>query len=112
MALAAGPFKISYDSTSFGFQSTARFDTTVPSVCPKPPKPVPPSSSRLKFDVEKAELSIGTPSITSNGWFGPRIELTPRMLMNEPAPGSEERRVGKECRSRWSPQHCEEEGSC
>ena len=27
------------------------------------------------------------------------------MLQNAPAPRSEERRVGKECRSRWSPYH-------
>src|SRR2546425_13006812 len=31
----------------------------------------------------------------------PAIELQPEML----APRSEERRVGKECRSRWSPYH-------
>ena len=48
----------------------------------------PPSSGALKFDVENVELSIGTPSITNNGWFEPRIELMPRMLMNELAPGS------------------------
>jgi len=73
---------------SFGFKSTARFDTTVPSVWPNWVVCPPPSSIRLKFDVEKAELSIGTPSTIKSGWFGPRIELTPRMLMNEPAPGS------------------------
>src|SRR5438128_11963404 len=50
---------------------------------------VPPASSgALKFDVENVELSIGTPSITNNGWFEPKIELMPRMLMNELAPGS------------------------
>ena len=82
MALAAGPFRISTDSMSFGFKSIARFDTTVPSVCPvKPPLAVNGSSSRLKFVVEKAELSIGTPSTTSSGWFEPRIEFVPRMLM-------------------------------
>ena len=67
MALAAGPFRISYDSMPLGFRSIARFDVTVPSVWPKPPNPVPPSSSRLKFDVEKVELSTGTPSTIISG---------------------------------------------
>ena len=35
---------------------------------------------------------------TTNGWRGARISTFPRKR-------SEERRVGKECRSRWSPYH-------
>ena len=67
MALADGPFRISTDSMSFGFKSTARFDTTVPSVWPNWVVCPPPSSMRLKFDVEKEELSIGTPSTMKSG---------------------------------------------
>ena len=42
----------------------------------------------MKLEVEKLELSTGTPSTTNSGWFEPRIELMPRILMKEPAPGS------------------------
>src|SRR5215207_10346203 len=31
--------------------------------------------------------------------------VRPRLLVASAAPGSEERRVGKECRSRWAPRH-------
>src|SRR5687768_18409316 len=33
------------------------------------------------------------------------IDVTAAVAMNEPDDRSEERRVGKECRSRWSPYH-------
>src|SRR5687767_15728818 len=46
---------------------------------------------------------------TSLSWSGPRATCAsmPRSAMKrwEAAPRSEERRVGKECRSRWSPYH-------
>src|SRR5947209_16283126 len=70
---------------SDGFKSASRLVVTVPSVCPKAPLPEYDAS---KLSVLKLELSIGTPSTTKSGWFDPRIVLMPRMLMNEPAPGS------------------------
>ena len=85
MALAAGPFRISTDSMSFGFKSASRFVDTVLSVCPAAPLPEYDAS---KLAVEKLELSMGTPSTTNNGWFEPRMVLMPLMLMNDPAPAS------------------------
>ena len=73
---------------SFGFRSAARFVATVPSVWPTCTRVPPASSGPRKLEVEKVELSIGTPSTTNSGWFEPRIELVPRMLMKDPAPGS------------------------
>ena len=50
-------------------------------------------------------LCIGLPIFIALG-IGPLVEL---ILNGEPLEGfaqrSEERRVGKECRSRWSPYH-------
>src|SRR5690554_8062845 len=36
------------------------------------------------------------------------LSLTPQFSARDLAPRSEERRVGKECRSRWGPEHSEE----
>src|SRR5690242_21265215 len=36
--------------------------------------------------------------------------VSKHVLRHEPAERSEERRVGKECRSRWSPCHCKKSG--
>ena len=48
----------------------------------------------LEHDVE-SQFAI------SNGFLGVRASLEQTMVANR----SEERRVGKECRSRWSPYH-------
>src|SRR5207247_10667315 len=85
MALAAGPFRISTDSMSFGFKSASRFVDTVLSVCPAAPLPEYDAS---KLAVEKLELSMGTPSTTNNDWFEPRMVLMPLLLMTDPAPAS------------------------
>ena len=85
MAPAAGPLRISIDSMSVGFRSTARFIWVVPEISPEPS-----SSSGLKLDVDMLLLSTGTPSMTNSGWASPRMVRVPRMRMNEEAPGSPE----------------------
>ena len=56
-------------------------------------------------------VPVGAGVHTATTWFGAvgqgaRVELTAvGDAMNTTAPRSEERRVGKECRSRWSPYH-------
>src|SRR5437016_10690245 len=54
------------------------------------------SVRRAEQDVEDADL--GTAAI-------PRVALRHRYRARSPQDRSEERRVGKECRSRWSPEH-------
>src|SRR5256886_15420998 len=45
---------------------------------------------------------LGVPPSTARGWLG----TAPTVVVSlEVADRSEERRVGKECRSRWSPYH-------
>src|SRR5688500_4084610 len=68
---------------SAGLRSTARLFCVVPEI-----SPVPSSSIGLKFDVEKLELSIGTPSTTNNGCAPPVTVRCPRMRMYDDAPGS------------------------
>jgi hypothetical protein len=54
------------------------------------------SAARLLIAVEASakspvlsdELSIGWPSMTKSGWPSPSIVLRPRMMIDEPAPGS------------------------
>ena len=41
----------------------------------------------------------------SNGWGGQEIRIINEMIAVSEEKRSEERRVGKECRSRWSPYH-------
>ena len=38
-------------------------------------------------------------------WFGAAVSIAEILTGTYFAPRSEERRVGKECRSRWSPYH-------
>src|SRR5713101_8587057 len=65
-----------------------------------------------------ASLAHPGANITGTSWFGPelsakRLELMKEALseiaqvaiLREASAGAEERRVGKECRSRWSPYH-------
>ena len=41
----------------------------------------------------------------SNFWFEKTKHVIPNHILSETPVRSEERRVGKECRSRWSPYH-------
>src|ERR1039458_4169134 len=44
--------------------------------------------------------------VRANPWPGLlRLRARPSAVVGPPSPRSEERRVGKECRSRWSPYH-------
>ena len=57
-----------------------------------------PRKKKLKTDVDKAAEKV------QHLRFG-KAELTPDELSRLSKARSEERRVGKECRSRWSPYH-------
>src|SRR5256885_15901629 len=55
-------------------------------------------------DIEAVSRAIG--AITNrNVVVDPRVKGQITLLTDRPVPRSEERRVGKECRSRWSPDH-------
>src|SRR6266508_1335100 len=45
------------------------------------------------------------PRSSATRGFGPSRSWPPSLSKPPARPGSEERRVGKECRSRWSPYH-------
>src|SRR4051794_38130871 len=75
MAEAAAPLRISIDSMSFGLMSAARFVAAVLAL----------KSFGL---VDVVVLSMGWPSTTKSGWASPWIVLMPRMMMDDPAPGS------------------------
>ena len=94
---------------------------------PRPPKPLNPYASwvalfgaavqhlRLRLRprpaVTQAELgkligySDSTVSAIERGTLRPDEKFVENCERQLPAAGSEERRVGKECRSRWSPYH-------
>src|SRR3989449_10864010 len=63
-----------------------------------------PNAAELRHHVEiqskgcRGEAKAAEEIFTVNGAVRPRIEIAPKER-------SEERRVGKECRSRWSPYH-------
>jgi hypothetical protein len=59
---------------SFGLMSAARLLIAV--------------DASAKSPVFSEELSIGWPSMTKSGWPSPSIVLRPRMMIDEPAPGS------------------------
>ncbi len=46
------------------------------------------AAASAKSPVLSEELSIGWPSMTNSGWPSPSIVLRPRMMIDEPAPGS------------------------
>ena len=50
--------------------------------------------------VEQFLLNFSTPPLTSDG-----LHVIPGNVNDQSLPRSEELRVGKECRSRWSPYH-------
>src|SRR5260221_12059578 len=80
---------------------------------PTKPHAAPPRSRCNTFLHLVAELSHGSEPFTSS--LNASFHLDPHecifrtggagMQMSVEAPRSEERRVGKECRSRWSPYH-------
>ena len=75
-AVAAAPFRIVMFSTSAGFTALA---------------PLPKSNPEFNPSLEETdELSKGTPSTTYKGWLLPLNELTPRMITEFDAPGSED----------------------
>src|SRR5690348_14576958 len=57
--------------------------------------------------VAARQMEVGDDVVTAGGIHGRLVGLTDDTAEVEVAPGvrSEERRVGKECRSRWSPEH-------
>ena len=84
-AAASGPFKTTILSISSGFKSAERLVKSTPRLL----KAVnDPGASEAKTPVFNVLLSIGKPSIIINGWLLPLIELTPRMVMEEEAPGT------------------------
>src|SRR5512139_3462981 len=74
MAAADAPLRTSMDSMSFGLRSDARLAYAV--------------DASGNSDVLLVELSIGEPSTTNRGWPLPWIVLRPRMMIDDPAPGS------------------------
>ena len=56
----------------------------------------------IEFDVSSATVELAAKALNC---APERIAKTLSFKINERAIRSEERRVGKECRSRWSPYH-------
>ena len=75
-AVAAAPFKIVMFATSSGLIALAPF-----------PKSYPLFKPSVEYTVE---LFKGTPSTTYSGWLVPESELTPRIMTELEAPGSDE----------------------
>src|SRR5256885_12566542 len=74
------------------------------------------SSDLARYVGEPSEMTLPASALLSDRYVASRRALIdPRRAADRPAPGkpltasetirSEERRVGKECRSRWSPYH-------
>ena len=71
---------------------------------------------KLKFNQLRSIGSTGSPlspegyswiydSVKSDVWLAPPAGFFPKQRIVQMGTRSEERRVGKECRSRWSPYH-------
>src|SRR5438046_10368048 len=56
-----------------------------------------------RYIAKKAELYLKQTGIADTSYWGPEAEFYIR---------SEERRVGKECRSRWAPEYVKENMKC
>ena len=65
---------------------------------------VPLAEKCKKYFAELTEASRAAAKIDEENVYQEANPLT-RKMMDELAERSEERRVGKECRSRWSPYH-------
>src|ERR1035437_221984 len=61
----------------------------------------PPISSGCVGDARKRDSTMATPPSPSLLALAKRILAAAEKLMDDPGYRSEERRVGKECRSRW-----------
>src|ERR1022692_2939510 len=65
---------------------------------------VPDDIDRIRAAVRQCAASADILILTGGTGLGPR-DVTPQALLPMFDYRSEERRVGKECRSRWSPYH-------
>src|SRR6476660_3802174 len=70
---------------SSGLMSAARLVKSTPRLLKAV---VEPGASDARTPVFSVLLSIGRPSMTINGWLLLEIELTPRMVMDDDAPGT------------------------
>jgi len=67
-----------------------------------------PIEAPLEIQPERTGAAIaeaGVPGGVEGGIVGGIVGSLPAVVEGPPPPRSEERRVGKECRSRWSPYH-------
>src|SRR5256885_13361321 len=69
-----------------------------------PPQPSKPLAQQLA-DARPQQQAAPTPSRARGNETAAQPQPQPPSPAPSPAPRSEERRVGKECRSRWSPYH-------
>src|SRR5689334_24917768 len=65
------------------------------------------SSAQLYIDAD-AILTPLLQGLTVSPSLASQVEILQRTLLSRPSLRSEERRVGKECRSRWTPDHASE----
>src|ERR1017187_6365287 len=94
----------------FGLALLLCFAATMQAQCPAidpdaPPKPPSPNATSEELLPENGHLSNTT---YTSDYFGFAFDLPIAVqghLIMLPLMRSEERRVGKECRSRWSPYH-------
>ena len=84
-AAASGPFSTTMLSMSSGLMSAARLVKSTPRLLNAVSDP---GASEASEPVLSVLLSIGRPSMIMSGWLLPLIELTPRMVIDEEAPGT------------------------
>src|SRR3954469_2010390 len=82
---ASGPLSTVMDSMSSGLMSAARLVKSTPRLLNAVEEP---GRSDGSADVFSVLLSIGRPSTTISGWLLLLIELTPRIVMDDDAPGT------------------------
>src|SRR5688572_32332889 len=63
------------------------------------------SSDVCSSDLEFTAVANSVPENVLPPVFGTMLICSPPVMLSADADRSEERRVGKECRSRWSPYH-------
>ena len=81
---ASGPFNTVSVSISSGFKSAARLVKSIPRF----DSAVFEFASDARRPVLSVRLSIGSPSTMISGWLLPLIEVTPRMMIEDDAPGT------------------------
>ena len=84
-AAASGPFSTTMLSMSSGLMSAARLVKSRPRLLNAVNEP---GASEASDEVLSVLLSIGRPSMIMSGWLLPLIELTPRMVIDDEAPGT------------------------